>query len=150
MKPARLNHICVTTPSIAGIEDRFITFFGLSSEAFERELEEEFEQATPEERAEFKSLVEQANAVLPEMNATLDRIGETMASMNVTIGEMRESMSSLDKRVSHTEGNVVAAFHVKPLPFRGGVGVGTIRKNRDSEWLTVPTPGPSPKGEGRL
>jgi hypothetical protein len=105
MKPARLNHICVTTPSIA---------------------------------------------VLSEMNATLDRIGETMASMNVTIGEIRESMSSLDKRVSHTEGDVVAAFHVKPLPFRGGVGVGAVRKYRRLAWLTVPTPGPSPKGEGRL
>jgi len=36
----------------------------------------------------------------------------------------------------------------KPLPFRGGVGVGRIPARRRS-WIG-PTPGPSPEGEGRI
>ncbi len=36
----------------------------------------------------------------------------------------------------------------KPLPFRGGVGVGRIPERRRS-WRG-PTPGPSPEGEGRI
>ncbi len=34
----------------------------------------------------------------------------------------------------------------KPLPFRGGVGVGAF--NRARRLLLAPTPGPSPEGEG--
>ena len=34
----------------------------------------------------------------------------------------------------------------KPLPFRGGVGVGTVVVPRSIR--TVPTPSPSPEGEG--
>ncbi len=33
----------------------------------------------------------------------------------------------------------------KPLPFRGGVGVGHVRESRG---LTAPTPHPSPEEEG--
>ncbi len=35
----------------------------------------------------------------------------------------------------------------KPLPFRGGVGVGLVTPRRIGG--TAPTPGPSPEGEGR-
>ena len=35
---------------------------------------------------------------------------------------------------------------LKPLPFRGGVGVGPVLKHRISR--TAPTPSPSPEGEG--
>jgi carbamoyl-phosphate synthase small subunit len=35
---------------------------------------------------------------------------------------------------------------LKPLPFRGGVGVGSVTSNTESR--TAPTPNPSPKGEG--
>lgn len=133
----------------AEIENRFIDNFGMSSEVFMRELETEFEQATPEERAEFDSVVEQANVALPEMSATLNSIGNNIAGMNATTGQLRESMSSLCKRVSNIEDKVVVAFPIKPLPFRGGAGVGTVRKNQRSVWLTAPTPGPSLEGEGR-
>ncbi len=34
----------------------------------------------------------------------------------------------------------------KPLPFRGGVGVGPVK--RDHHLQTIPTPYPSPEGEG--
>jgi carbamoyl-phosphate synthase small subunit len=37
-------------------------------------------------------------------------------------------------------------WKLKPLPFRGGVGVGSVTPNTD-RW-TAPTPNPSPKGEG--
>ena len=36
----------------------------------------------------------------------------------------------------------------KPLPFRGGVGVGAIY--RAQRLRLAPTPGPSPEGEGGL
>jgi tRNA (guanine37-N1)-methyltransferase len=37
----------------------------------------------------------------------------------------------------------------KPLPFRGGVGVGSVYLRTDDQSnLTVPTPDPSPEGEG--
>ena len=35
---------------------------------------------------------------------------------------------------------------LKPLPFRGGVGVGATRKRR--VVTRVPTPGPTPEKEG--
>jgi hypothetical protein len=38
---------------------------------------------------------------------------------------------------------------IKPLPFRGGVGVGTVNAHESSGSQTLaPTPFPSPKGEG--
>ena len=35
---------------------------------------------------------------------------------------------------------------LKPLPLRGGVGVGPVFKRRTNR--TAPTPSPSPEGEG--
>jgi tRNA (guanine37-N1)-methyltransferase len=37
-------------------------------------------------------------------------------------------------------------YALTPLPFRGGVGVGSVTPNTESR--TVPTPNPSPEGEG--
>ncbi len=38
---------------------------------------------------------------------------------------------------------------IKPLPFRGGIGVGTVNpRNDDQLKATFPTPGPSPEGKG--
>jgi hypothetical protein len=36
----------------------------------------------------------------------------------------------------------------KPLPFRGGVGVGQCLKYHAVTLAETPTPNPSPKGEG--
>jgi hypothetical protein len=85
------------------IEDPFITHFGMSSDQFRRELEADFERATPEERAEFEQIVEQANTVLPEMNATLDRMSDTAAKMSAMIGEVTACIASIDARVSRIE-----------------------------------------------
>ena len=97
----------------AAEEERFVSSFGMSSEQFMRELEAEFEQATPKQRAEFEHIVDQASTVLPEMNAALDRIGGSLNEMQATIGSMHESMASLSARVSRIE----QTFHpaAKPL-----------------------------------
>ena len=84
-------------------EQRFVTSFGMSSEHFMRELKADFEQATPEQRAEFEHVVDQANAVLPEMNAALDRIGGSLNGMRATMETMQESMASLSARVVQIE-----------------------------------------------
>ncbi len=39
---------------------------------------------------------------------------------------------------------------IKPLPFRGGVGVGSVRLKQAWSERTDPTPSPSPKGAGSL
>jgi Fe-S cluster assembly protein SufD len=57
----------------------------------------------------------------------IDRIGE--AAVRAAFGEEAEMW-----------------FGQKPLPFRGGVGVGDVATGAKS--LTSPTPGPSPEGEG--
>ena len=36
----------------------------------------------------------------------------------------------------------------KPLPFRGGVGVGVVPTDQRRVMRTGPTPNPSPEGEG--
>ena len=36
----------------------------------------------------------------------------------------------------------------KPLPFRGGVGVGLVPKDQPHQSRTGPTPNPSPEEEG--
>jgi methyl-accepting chemotaxis protein len=98
------------------IEDQFIDHFGMSSEQFRRELEADFEKATPEERAEFQQLVEQANAVLPEISATLDSIDRSLIKMNAAVAEMTEGMTSLDARVSRIEDNLASARRQRPAP----------------------------------
>ena len=37
---------------------------------------------------------------------------------------------------------------IKPLPFRGGVGLGSVRKNLGIDCVDSPHPNPSPEGEG--
>ncbi len=41
------------------------------------------------------------------------------------------------------------AAHAKPLPFRRGVGVGIVHENRCRDWIDIPHPNPSLKGEGQ-
>ena len=146
MKLDRINQAYTA----AEIEDRFVSTFGMSSEEFKRDLEAELEQATPEQQAEFNQVIAQANHVLPKMNATLERIGEKMAEMSVARGEIKKTLSSLDARVSRIEVRFEDVFTAKPLPFSGGVGLGSVSHTRSQpNGLTVSTPGPSPEGEGR-
>ena len=42
------------------------------------------------------------------------------------------------------------AAKLKPLPFRGGVGVGTVRPTQPLPTAPTSTPNPSPEGEGRV
>ena len=71
------------------------------------------------------------------------------AVMSATIDEMTESMAILDARVSAVEDHLGRMTAGKPLPFRGGVGVGYVRDYDACDTLTDPSPGPSPEGEGR-
>ncbi len=103
-------------------EDRFIRHFGMPSEQFRRELEEEFEQATPEEQAEFERLVDEANAVLHDMLATVDRMSESLAETSIAVCEMTRCLSSLDARVSRIEDNLTSPTAIKSFPSREGEG----------------------------
>lgn len=88
----------------SSVEERlFIRHFGVGSEQFRRELEVELEEATPEQRAEFEQLVDQANEVLPGMHATLDRVDKSVADLSGTMRELRHNMAMLDKRVAAIE-----------------------------------------------
>ncbi len=112
---AKFNSPCDTSTSMdALVEDRFASTFGMSSEQFMRELEAEFEQNTPEERAEFERLVDQANAVMPGIHATLDRIGKTLAGMSVAVDQLKDGMTTLDARVTGIEGSFGCTFAAKP------------------------------------
>ena len=131
------------------VEHLFVKEFGISSEAFQRHIEVEFAQASPGEQAEFERLVVEANAALPGMQASVERMSANMTAMSATIGEMTESMAVLDARVSSIEDHLGRTTADKPLPFRGGVGVGSVHEHDTLLSGTDPTPGPSPEGEGR-
>jgi putative ABC transport system ATP-binding protein len=52
-------------------------------------------------------------------------------------------------RIHFKDGLVESVENKKnPLPFRGGVGVGTVDKSPATDSRAVPTPDPSPEGEG--
>ena len=87
----------------ARVEALFVSELGMSSEQFARELEVELEQATPDERDEFESLVDQANQAIPKIGATLDRVAETLARMSITVGEMSGVLVGMDARVAVIE-----------------------------------------------
>lgn len=133
----------------AKIEELFLQSFGVPSDQFRRELELKFEQASPEARAEFERLVDQANAVLPGMQASVERASANITAMSVTIGELTESMAVLDARVSGIEDHLCRITADKPLPFRGGVEVGPVRESDAELSGPGPTPASSPEGEGR-
>ena len=63
------------------------------------ELIDEFENLPPEEQAEFERLVDQANAILPELHASLDRIERGISRCRNSIREMRETMVSMSDRI---------------------------------------------------
>lgn len=63
------------------------------------ELIEEFENLTPEEQAEFERLVKQANEILPELHASVDRIEQGIARCGSTIRETREQLAAMSERV---------------------------------------------------
>ncbi len=68
--------------------------------------------------------------------------GEEGAESDVTTsGESDVTTSDGVKEVTESAG-------IKPLPFRGGVGVGLV--SEEQALPTVPTPSPSPEGEGSL
>jgi hypothetical protein len=129
------------------VEHLFVQEFAMSSEEFQRQLEVEFAQASPEEQAEFSRLVDEANAVLPGMLARVDRMSAHVDTLKTSVGEMRESFATLEERLSAFEDSL-ADCASKPLPVREGVGVGTVRGNRASDRPTIPTPRPSPEGKG--
>ena len=85
------------------LEQLFVSKFGMSSEQFERELEIEFEQASPLERAELEQLVNQANDAIPQINASLEKIAGKLAGVGASMSELRESLSSMSKRIERIE-----------------------------------------------
>ena len=138
-----------TTSDDANIERLFLSNFGVSSDQFRRELKAEFQKASPLEKAEFERLVDEANAVLPGMQVSIERMNENVAAMSSTIGEMKESIAALDARVSGIEDRLDRMTAGKPLPFRGGVGVGAVHASIDTVMNAhKPHSNPSPEGEG--
>ena len=67
------------------------------------ELIEEFENLTSEEQAEFERLVDQANEILPELQASLDRIGQDIVRSRSAVGEMCGHLAAMSERVSGIE-----------------------------------------------
>lgn len=96
------------------VEDRFVSSFGMSSEQFRHELEAEFEQASPKERAEFERLVDEANAILPEMHASVERIGEHINLTTSTMGDLKAAFALLEARLGKIEDTLVTGSTAKP------------------------------------
>jgi predicted nucleic acid-binding Zn-ribbon protein len=90
------------------IERLFVKEFGVSSNEFERQLAAEFALATPEEQAELERAIDEANAVLREMNASLDRIGKHVATMRIALDEMQNSVASMAVRLDGIEDKLAA------------------------------------------
>lgn len=98
----------------SSVEERlFIRHFGVGSEQFRRELEAELEEATPEQRAEFELLIDQANAVLPGIHAALDRADASLAETRATMHELRHGMAALDGRVADIENNISSSENAR-------------------------------------
>ena len=91
------------TPEDWAAADSLAELLGVSSEELAREFVEEFEALTPEEQAEFMQIVEQANEVLPKMDAALNRIEEHMAGCRAKIRELHAQISGTAHRVSAIE-----------------------------------------------
>ena len=67
------------------------------------ELIEEFENLSPEQQAAFEMLVDQANAIVPELRASLDRMEPGIARCRKSIREMSASTAAMSDRVSAIE-----------------------------------------------
>jgi hypothetical protein len=72
---------------------------GVSSD----ELIAEFENLTPEEEAELEGLFDEANRVLPLMNASLGRMADKIAATGEAIREMHGQLARTSERVSRLE-----------------------------------------------
>lgn len=76
---------------------------GVPVDELVRDFLEEWDRLTLEERTEFERAVERANEVLPELHATLDRIGEGISNCGAKVREMRARMVAMSERVSSIE-----------------------------------------------
>lgn len=105
----------------AQVERLTVERFGMSSAQLRRELEVEFERATPEDRAGFVQLIDQANAVFPTVKASLDRIEMRLAGARITMDELCQSVSALNDRVAGIEGALDGAVSLKAHPANGSI-----------------------------
>lgn len=80
-----------------------LTLAALEDEEFQRQLQKEFDQLSPEEQAEFEALVSQANEALPVMHASLDRMQAKMNEMAASVSEIKASVSRLNARLDKVE-----------------------------------------------
>ena len=85
------------------MSERELTLADLEDEELQRQLQQEFDELSPKEQAEFEALVEQANEALPAMNASLDRIQGRMKYMTASSSEIKASMSRLNSRLDKIE-----------------------------------------------
>lgn len=91
------------TPEEQSALDFLAARAGVSSDAYRREFEAEFEALSPEEQAEFALVIDSINKVLPGINASLDRIGQAISRSRATMREMRKQMSAMSDRVTRIE-----------------------------------------------
>lgn len=68
------------------------------------EVIQEFEDLSSEEQAEFERLVDQANAILPQLHASLDRIERGISRCRNSIRETSENMVAMSERICGLEG----------------------------------------------
>ena len=93
------KHPIILTPEDRVAAEELAALLGVSSS----DLIEEFENLTPEEQAEFERLVDQANEILPELHASVDRIEHGILRCRSTIGAISEQMAEMSERVSGIE-----------------------------------------------
>ena len=89
----------ILSPEDRAAAEEMAALLGVSSS----ELIEEFENLTPEEQAEFERLVDQANAILPELQEMVDHIEQGIARCRSAVREMSEQMAAMSERVSGIE-----------------------------------------------
>ncbi len=89
----------ILSPEDRAAAEGLAALLGVSSS----DLIEEFENLTPEEQAEFERLVDQANEILPELHATVDRIEHGIAQCRSTVREISEHLAAMSERVSGIE-----------------------------------------------
>ncbi len=67
---------------------------------------------------------------------------------NIVFHEKLGTVADKVERVAKLARWLVESGVIKPLPFRGGVGVGTVNITPASDLVDTPHPNPSPKGAG--
>ncbi|QYU70423.1 hypothetical protein J4558_10025 [Leptolyngbya sp. 15MV] len=76
---------------------------GIPVDEFVQEFLEEWNRLTPEQRAEFEQAVDRANEVLPDLDASLDRIEQGISNCALKLRETHAQVSAMSKRVSSIE-----------------------------------------------